>query len=143
MRYPASPFRWRFTLSLVVVLALACIFDSEEHALDDTYYVGSIDLVDSMSLYHRVNSQAGIRRVGPTVFAAGFDSQFVIVKRHPSGDRSKIEYFLLDRIKDDSPTRDPATSVSGPFTEHEFAAARARAKVNPSLQFTLVLRKLQ
>ena len=143
MRYPARPSRWRFTLSLVVALPLACIFDSEEHALDDTYYVGSIDLVDSMSLYHRVNSQSGIRRIGPTVFAAGLDSQFVIVKRHPAGDRSKIEYFLLDRSKDDSPTHDPTTSVSGPFTEQEFAAARARARVSPALQFTLVLRKLQ
>lgn len=126
-----------------VLLSTACLFDSEEHKLDDVYYLGSIDLVDSMSLYRRIDAQAGIGRVGPTVFAAGFDSQYVIVKRHPSGDRSKVEYFLLDRNKDDSPGRDPTASVSGPFTEKEFAVARARAKVDTSLQFTLVLRKLQ
>lgn len=128
---------------LLVGALVACFpFGGDEHKLDDTYYLGATDINRQMSLYRRIGND-GIGRVGATVFAAGWDTHHVIVKRHPNGDRSRTEYFILDRAKDDAPERDPSASVSGPFTQEEFVHARRGAGVAPSLDFTLVLRELQ
>jgi hypothetical protein len=131
-------------LAAAVLLALAgCFpFDGGEVRLDGPYHLWAADVPEDMMLYHALGGDVGVGRVGPTVFAAGWDARHVIAKRHPDRDRVVTEYFILDRAKD-GPTADPDSVVTGPLTAAEFAAARARLGVSPALAFTVVLRDLE
>ena len=130
------------TISLL--LSSSCFpFSGDEYPLDEPYYLAATDVSKQMSLYRRIGKDEGIGRVEPTVFAAGWDKHHIIVQRHPNGDRSRTEFFILDLAKDDAPERAPSVSVTGPFTAGEFAEARTRAGVAPGLSFTLVLSDLK
>jgi hypothetical protein len=81
-------------------------------------------------------------RVGPTVFALGRDDRHIIVKRHPGGDRSITEYFILTRAVDTA-SSGKAAAVTRPLTAAEFADARRRLGVSETLGFSFVLRDLE
>ena len=89
-----------------------------------------------------VGSNVDVTRVRATVFAAGWDAHHVIVKRHPGGDRTRTEYYILDRRKD-GPQAPPRQSVVGPLTAAEFATRRTALGVAPSLTFRLTLHDLE
>lgn len=128
---------------LVVLTAPACFpFDGPEYRLDEQYYLGATDIAEQMALYRQISDKSGIERVGQTVFAAGVDRRHVIVQRHPSGDRTRTEYFILERAKD-APLADPSVSVRGPFSKEEFERARIQLGVAPALSFSVVLEKLR
>ncbi|HET9493904.1 MAG TPA: hypothetical protein VFR15_06710 [Chloroflexia bacterium] len=129
--------------SLFVSLALSACFplDGPEHRLDEQYYLWAADISEQMALYRQLPENGGIERVGQTVFAAGADRRHVIAQRHPQGDRTRTEYFILERAKD-APLADSKTSVRGPFTKEEFEQARVRLGVAPTLSFSVVLERL-
>ena len=131
------------TYAIAVCKSAPCVPSDSEHAIDESYYLAATDISAQMSLYRRVDKSTGIARVEPTVFAVGWDTHHLIVKRHPNNDRSKTEYFILDRAKDASPLTDPSVSVTGPFSAEQFSDARRRAGVAPELGFALVLNDLQ
>jgi len=64
------------------------------------------------------------------------------VKRHPNGDRSRTEVYILDRSKD-GPLVDPGVSVTGPLTAAEFDARRRELSVDSTLSFRVVLPELE
>ncbi|MDB4905991.1 MAG: hypothetical protein JWO05_775 [Gemmatimonadetes bacterium] len=128
---------------LLVIAPLSCFpFGGDEHSLEEPYYLAATDVGTQMTLYRRVGKDGGIGRVEPTVFAAGWDKHHVIVQRHPGGDRSRTEFYIIDRSKD-APNCGPEASVIGPFTAAEFSEARRRAGVDSTLAFTLVLKSLR
>jgi hypothetical protein len=135
-------FHIRFAALTLLTFGSCFPFDAGTVALDGPYYLWASDIRKDMALYYAVDSDNGVGRVGATVFAAGWDSHHLIVKRHPHGNRGLIEYFIIDRPRD-TPAADPADVVAGPFSLAEFAAARVRLTVNPALDFTVVLRDLQ
>ena len=126
-----------------ITLGPACFpFGGGERGLDGPYYLGATDVPEQMALYRRVDDALGVQRVPPTVFAAGWDARHVIAKRHPAGDRARVEYYILDRGRD-GVAREPAASVTGPLTAAEFATARRRLGVHPAVDFRVVLRDLE
>jgi hypothetical protein len=134
---------FRRTVSVSALLSVACFpFDGGTHRLDGPYRLFATDVSSDMALCYDVGDGACIGRVGPTVFAAGWDARHLIVKRHPGNDRARVEYFILDRARDGR-LAEPAASVSGPYTQQEFAAARQRFAIDPRLTFTLVLKDLE
>jgi hypothetical protein len=77
--------------------------------------------------------------VPATVFAAGWNKKYVVVKRHPFDDRTKTEYYILDRARD-TPVADPSVSVEGPFSAEQFAARQRRLG---GIGFQLTLHNLE
>lgn len=75
--------------------------------------------------------------VPPTVFAAGFNDRFIIVKRHPKSDhqidRSTTEFYVVS-VSDGQ--------VHGPADQEGFPALRARLGVPASLDFSRVVEQL-
>lgn len=71
--------------------------------------------------------------VGPTVFAAGFDTQFILVPRHPQTDRAVTEYFVIS-IADEV--------VHGPASPESFQALRGDLGVSPQLQLSKRIEQL-
>ena len=76
--------------------------------------------------------------IGPTVFSAGFDDQFIIVARHPETgplqfDRKRTEYYVVT-IADGS--------VHGPADGDSFTALRQKLQVPANLHFSVTLQQL-
>ena len=135
--------RRRLPILLALVAAASCFpFDAGEHRLDEQYYLWATDISSQMALYRQVSDRDGIQRIGPTVFAAGADARHVIAQRHPAGDRTRTEYFILERASD-TELASPAASVRGPFTKDEFQRERERLGVAPTLGFSVVLENLR
>jgi hypothetical protein len=128
-------------LALIGVASCA-LFDYESHRIDGPYELVAVDELTRMSLAYDIGDGASVDRVPATVFAAGANAKHVIAKRHPGGDRSQTEWYILVRAQD-SPTADASASVIGPLTEAQFAAERDRLGVTRSLKFTVVLGNLQ
>lgn len=126
-----------------LLTAAACFpWSGGEHALDGPYALYATDVPEQMALVYSVGSSVYLTRVPATVFAAGWDARHIIVKRHPGGDRTRTEYFILDRRRD-GPEAEPAQSVVGPLTASEFTSRRVELGVAPGLEFRLTLRNLE
>lgn len=134
--------RFSTIIASAFVLSACFPFDAGEHRIDDQYYLWAPDVRSQMALYFRLAEDDGVGRIESTVFAAGADERHVIAKRHPGGVAGVTEYFIVDRTRDRDIAR-PSEVVAGPFTAAEFIAARRRLGVDPSLDFTVVLRDLQ
>ncbi len=129
---------------VVTMLTLSACFpwDAGGRKLDDTYELHAIDTREDMALYHRLPNGNKIGRIERTVFAVGWDSSHLIAKRHPTRDRTRTEYYVLERRKD-SPSSDPSESVRGPYDSLAFDRERSRLGVNPQLRFQHVERDLE
>jgi hypothetical protein len=129
--------------AVCMLVATACFpWSGGEHALEGPYALYATDVPAQMELVYAVGRDAYVQRVPATVFAAGWDATHIIVKRHPGGDRTRTEYYILDRRRD-GPYAEPARSVVGPLTATEFAARRAELGVARSLDFRLTLHNLE
>ena len=49
----------------------------------------------------------------------GWNDRFIVAKQHPSDNKSVINYFILDMVRD-SQFSDPEVSVAGPLSVTEF-----------------------
>lgn len=94
---------------------------------------------ESMGVWLRDDS--GLRqRIPATVFAVGWNDQFILAKQHPRGqglvqpDTSVTDWYIL-RIADDK--------FWGGMTESEFAAKRDELGVPSNLGFTRVFKDLE
>jgi hypothetical protein len=125
-------------LTISATILGAC--DFVERRLDGPYSLCAAD-TEETALCHDMGEDTFQHRVRAVVFAAGADPRHVIAKRHPPDDRSVTEYFIIDRARDGRLA--DSAAVTGPLTAAEFAAARRRMGVSPSLQFTLVQRHLE
>ena len=134
---------YRTTVAAILALLTACFpFDGGGYRLDDAYELRAIDIPEDMALYRRLGGGNFVGRIERTVFAVGWDSVHLIAKRHPTRDRSRTEFYILERLKD-SPGADPSASVRGPFDSLTFARERARLGVSPQLHFRHVERGLE
>jgi len=88
-------------------------------------------------------------RVGlmrPTVFAVGYNKQFIIIKQHPNHirngiNRSITNYYIV-------PVENPVSraldeNVVGPLTKVEFEHARQEMAIPENLDFTIVFEDLE
>ncbi len=57
--------------------------------------------------------------VMPQVIAVGEDSRWIVVARHPSGDKNVTLYYYFSKITDD-PSNHGGEVVEGPLTEAQF-----------------------
>nr|WP_315249687.1 hypothetical protein [uncultured Duganella sp.] len=66
-----------------------------------------------------------IGRIPETVFAVGWNQNFIVAKQHPSGNKFVTNYFILD-MKKDAKYVDPSVTVTGPLSEEEYREKSAR-----------------
>ncbi len=130
----------RFAGHTTLLLALVSCFpwDGGGQKLDESYKLWAADRRQDMTLYRH----DGEGLIEPTVFAVGLDSTHLIVKRHPNGDRTRIEYYVVERSKD-SPTGSPKKAIHGPLDSLAFEQARSTLGVSPRLTFQHVERDLE
>ena len=107
-----------------------CGFAHDER-IDGPYRLVAIDADEEMSVCYDLAAHNCVGRVSQTVFAVGWNSNYIVAARHPKSDRAKSEYFYIVRGLD-GPYVDPTTCVRGPFQVAEFEVERRRLSL-PSL----------
>lgn len=108
----------------------------------ENYFLIATDVAEDLSLcYHESNddSNYGII-IQPTVFAIGFDDNYIIAKQHPRiftkfSDKKVTNFFILPRKRIfDWRTKN---GLIGPLTENEFIKKRAELKIADEVKFTI------
>lgn len=129
-----------FIISLLTFVS--CTGLDDEHIVDQ-YYLGTIDYVEEgMTLYYLLDDGNYVGVVDETVFAVGFNDEFIIVKQHPakftnSPDKSITNFFIVP-IKDKI-HKSPDENKIGPMPQSEFEIKRKELGIPDSLTFTKTL----
>jgi len=110
-----------------------------DQKLVGNYGLAATDVMQQMSFVRFEASGSAIGIVSETVFAAGWNERFVILKRHPAEanrtiNKSITEYYIFS-VND--------AAVRGPLSEAEFQKARLLLRVPEGLTFTLVFEALK
>ena len=116
----------RFSLGLFAAIAVltGCGFVANER-IDGPYRLVAVDVMEQMNVCYRLGDGNCIERIPQTVFAVGWDNSYIVAARHPENDKSKVEYFYIDRAVDGLHV-DPPTAVKGPFDSYSFEQERQR-----------------
>ncbi len=127
-------------LILIAVLAALLVagcggfgFAYEKH-LSGKYGLVATDVLEQMSVCEMLPSGSGVGVISETVFAVGWDEQYIIAKQHPAGNKSITHFYIL-RVSDGK--------LTGPVDEMRFTMERDKIGVPASLSFTLVFDSLK
>lgn len=115
-----------------------CGFVHDEK-LAGPYRLNAVDIMTDMSVSYDLGNGSTVGRIPSTVFAAGFDSRYIVAKQHPNDDRTITNFYYLEIAKD-SMYADPSASVTGPLTEKQFAAKQSELNL-PA--FSRVIKSLE
>jgi hypothetical protein len=104
------------------------------------HLTGHYDLFAPLDMESMAIWRESLGRVPASVFAVGWDDQFILAKQHPRAgypapaERNVTHWYII-RVTNDE--------VFGPLTESEFAAKRAELGVPDSLAFARVFKELE
>jgi hypothetical protein len=118
-----------------------------EH-LTGNYYLTETDNADEeLSLSYDLGNGSYIGVVNPTLFAVGYDDEYIIAKNHPqirgafTFSRKFTHYYIVPlKYK---VHHSPDENRIGPLSEEEFKAKRKELKMSDSLTFTRIFKKLE
>ncbi len=130
---------------LVGVLALAVIASTLLHRwaykkeLVGGYALVAVDVREQMNISRLLPNGDAVGIVGATVFAVGWNEDFIIAQRHAPSEGSREgtpapDFYLL-RVSDGE--------LWGPLTVEQFRAERTARAVPNGLDFTVVFQDLQ
>lgn len=111
------------TLALVTLLS-GCGLIHDDH-LVGRYHLMAENVPEQMKVsYYFPHEEGWIGRIPETVFAVGWDKDYIVAKQHPKNNRRVTHFYYLD-ITRDSADAGLRASVTGPLTEAEFIRKQA------------------
>lgn len=134
-------------LLLFLAVFLSSCGEDDPVKLNDRFALWATDDRADMSLCFLEFGQYWLGVVGPCIFAAGVDDNFIILKEHPATldgiNRNVTLYYILPLKDSIDSVEDAREKVIGPLTEKEFGMARRQHRVAQSLNFTVVISDLE
>lgn len=134
-------------LLLCLTLHLSSCGSGDFVKLNDRFALWATDDRADMSLCFLEFGQYWVGVVGPCIFAAGVDDNFIILKEHPAtldGINRKVTLYYILPLKDSiDSVKDAREKVIGPLTEKEFGMSRRQYRVAKSLEFKVVFSDLK
>ena len=124
---------------LLSVMTISCDGLHKEH-ITGNYYLVSTDYVDEdLSVSYDLGDGSYIGVVNETVFAVGYNKDFIIAKQHPAKeinnpDKSITNYFIVPITN--KVDKWPDENKIGPLTELEFLIKRKELNIPEDLTFT-------
>lgn len=112
------------------------------------YYLIAIDNIDQCGIsYHKPSDGPDYGLIiTETVFAVGYNNNFMIIKQHPrtwpSPPNKKITNYYILPIKNEMNWR-TNNGLIGPLTEGEFIENRKKLQIPETLSFTKVIKELE
>ena len=101
------------------------LFDSGTEWKAGRYELTWIDTPENISIYRTLPDGHLIGRINATVYSVGWNGRYLVAKQHPAGDKTMLNYFILD-VEADSDYAEPQSVVLGPLTESQFRAKSAQ-----------------
>ena len=101
---------------------------------------------EDMSIIYYYDNKIRVGVVNPTVFAVGYNEDFIIAKQHPRKfpnppDKSITNYFIIP-IKD-KVRQSPDDNKIGPLTKSEFKEKRKELGIPDEVMFSIVIKDLE
>ena len=128
------------TICVLLALSVGCsLFESGVIWQGGSYVMLKPEKPDEVQLSYSAGNGVWLKRVGPTVFAVGYDGEYVVAKQHPLGDKSITNYFIIQAQKD-SVAAEARDVVIGPLTDNEFQEKAQQLNLPP---FSKVLESLK
>jgi hypothetical protein len=107
-------------VSALCFLGLSCaIFDSGRPWKDGHYMLLWIDEPKEVTLSYDWGSGSSEPLVPSQVFAVGANGKFIVVKQHPGGTKSIVNFYVIPRRQSEN-RRTPHPAIYGPMTLTEF-----------------------
>jgi hypothetical protein len=132
----------------MLLFTTGCTGMYKEH-LTGNYYLTKMDYADEdLNLSYNLGNGSYIDVVPPTLFAAGYDDDYIIAKQHPcngfglSSINKKITHYYIVPLKYKVHNW-PDENRIGPLSEKDFLAKRKELKISDSLTFTKIFKKLE
>ncbi|SEJ36059.1 hypothetical protein SAMN05216327_10927 [Dyadobacter sp. SG02] len=134
-------------LLLYLALFLSSCWTGDFVKLNDRFALWATDDRADMSLCFLEFDQYWVGVVGPCIFAAGVDDNFIILKEHPTTldgiNREVTLYYILPLKNSINSVEEAREKVIGPLTEKEFGITRRQYLVAKSLDFKVVFSDLE
>jgi hypothetical protein len=78
------------------------------------YYLVREGAASFAAICYQAGTSPCLSRIGPDIFAYGWNDHFVVAGRHPYGDRTKEEFYYVVRLRDGA-SAEYDLVVKGPF----------------------------
>jgi hypothetical protein len=124
----------------------SCIGSAHYEVLIGSYSLGAMDVMEDMTLDYKNDQGYVISIITATVFAVGYDKDFIVVKQHPRefpnpSNKSITNYFIVP-LKDKI-SKSAEKNIIGPLTKDEFSRKCKEIGVTETLEFTKVFKDLE
>lgn len=110
-------------LGLSMVALSGC--DSGEAWRSGPYSIYWFDSSANLELGLDLENGSIIGRIGPSIFAVGENTEWIVAGRHPNGDKDKEQFFYFSKAED-STHKNANEVVKGPFTRTQFEQLRQK-----------------
>jgi len=128
-------------LFVALILLQGCVGVSEEKVVGRYYLVAVDYMKEETSLNFQLDDNSSYGVVKETVFAVGYNDNYIIVKQHPSNNRDITNYYIVALCKEN--TLWAEKGVIGPLTEIGFIKKRKELGISQELTFTRILKDLE
>jgi len=126
-------------MSIVLLLASCQGFVIQEHIVDK-YYLQATDIGEQLCLAYCPDGNGCFPIIPETVFAAGYNEKYIIVKQHPNNNRSITNYFILTFAE--AKERAGKDCLFIPLTLEEFEKQQKLLHLE-NVKFTTVFKELE
>lgn len=138
-------FKIKIILVLIVYFILSCDSPPYEKNINESYQLSTINGMENMTLFVNDNG-AYVGVVGPTIFAIGYNEDFIILKQHPTENgsypnKSITAYYIIplkEKVNDYI-----VDNKIGPLSKEEFLTKRNKLGVPNYLKFTKTFEELK
>lgn len=139
-------YKYLFIIFLIIIFSCDSSFRYKENIIGN-YYLVALELNEDMSLSYKVNEEddAFVGIVNPTVFALGYNKDYIIVKQHPEKkpfvpDKTITNYFIVPL--NNKVSKSVEKNIIGPLSNEEFKNKRKELGVSSDLTFTRIFKNL-
>ena len=131
----------RIILFLLLPIFSGCQYGMHKEKITDKYFLTYEDNESDLSLSYDLDDGTYIGVVNNTIFAVGYNSNFIIVKNHPfvepdSINRTVTNYYIVKIDKNISKYKVDENKI-GPMNELNFNKKRKELKIPDNLDFTI------
>lgn len=113
----------------------------KDEKITGRYHLVSIDIPEDLTLCYKLESGDYKGVLEETIFAVGFNDNYIIAKQHPSNNRAITNYYIVPIYKEN--ILSPEKGVIGALTLEQFNEKRRELNIPESLVFTKEIEDLK
>ncbi len=133
-------------LNSILCISLIFIFQSclfgvglVEREITDDYWLIANGKMDEMSIVYFPRDKGSELIVNETVFAVGYNDNFILAKSHPNGSKANTYYHIIEINKNSNNRPEQAASMT--FEQYELK--KEQLKIPSDLDFSIVYKELE